>query len=143
MTNLTANIDIPTGNLENSSLLNSHRMPLPATFSFKSFGMPFDVSIHRGAEGGANLVVRGNLGNIPYSAESPSAREFALSIVEAGHHLPMVNISVDRKQAIIALGTLNFPTIPSPASVAAGAAAIAIAIKPVCDVIAKIQVLRA
>jgi hypothetical protein len=57
VTDLTAIIDTLTGNPDGSALLTSHRMPLPATFSFDYFGMPFKVSIHRMAKGGAELVI--------------------------------------------------------------------------------------
>jgi len=57
VTDLTAIIDTLTGNPDGSALLTSHRMPLPATFSFDYFGMPIKVSIHRMAKGGAELVI--------------------------------------------------------------------------------------
>ena len=112
-------------------------MPLPATFSFDYFGMPFDVGIRRMVEGGAELVVRGMLGKIPYSAESVAAREFLRTVVEAGRSLPLVDIEIDRKQAIVARGMMTFKATPSPATVAAGTAAIAITVKPVCELIIK------
>ena len=115
----------------------SHRMPLPATFSFDYLGMSFDVGIRRMAEGGAELVVRGRLGYIPYTAESIAARELVLSLIDAGRRLPMVDVNVDRHQAIIARGLMSFPSIPSPATVAAGTAAIAMAVKPLCEFIIK------
>ena len=81
---LTASIDTLTGKPEGSALLTSHRMPLSATLSFDYFGVPFEVSIHRMAEGGAELVLQGGLRNIPYSAEFVAAREFLLPLVDAG-----------------------------------------------------------
>ena len=97
MTDLTASIDTLTGNPDGSALLTSHRMPLPATFSFDYFGMTFEVSIRRMAEGGAELVLQGRLGNIPYSAESVAAREFLLSLVDAG--FPATDRPKHRSQA--------------------------------------------
>lgn len=137
MTDLAETPEIPSDNIEGSSLLSSHRMPLPATFRFDYFGMPFDVGIRRMAEGGAELIVRGRLGTIPYSAESVAARKFLISLVDAGRFLPMVDINIDRQQGIVARGMLTFRAIPSPATIAAGAAAIAIAVKPVCELIVK------
>lgn len=84
VTNLTASIDTLTGKPDGSALLKSHRMPLSAPLSFDYFGMPFEVSIRRMAEGGAELVLQGGLRNIPYSAESGAAREFLLPLVDAG-----------------------------------------------------------
>lgn len=137
MTDLTAATNSLAENADGAALLTSHRMPIPATFRFDYFGMPFDVGIRRKAEGGAELVVRGNLGNIPYSAESVTVREFLMTVVDAGRYLPMVEVDSDRKQSIIARGTMYFKAVPSPANVAAGTAAIAIAIKPLCELIVK------
>ena len=49
----------------------------------------------------------------------------------------MIKINIDSKQSIVAQGMMTFQAIPSPATVAAGAAAITIAINPVCELIAK------
>lgn len=118
-------------------------MPLPATFSFSCFGMPFDVGIRRLSEGGAELAVRGRLGPIPYSAESVAARNLIQSVVEAGRCLPMINVDVDHRQCIIVRSLLNFRAVPSPANVAAGVAAIAIAVKPLCDLVVRSRLLEA
>ena len=118
-------------------VLASHRMPLPATFKFTYYGMAFDAGIRRGEDGGAQLVIRGNLGHIPYSAESTTARKYLHTVIDSGRSLPNATIDVDRRQAIIVRGEMKFPKVPSPATVAAGAAAITIAIKPVCELVAK------
>ena len=117
-------------------------MPLPATFSFDCFGMPFDVGIRRLREGGAELAVRGSLGTIPYSAESLPARDLLQSVVDAGRSLPMISVEVDRKQTIIVRSHMSFRAVPSPANVAAGVAAIAIAVKPLCDLVLKSRELK-
>ena len=118
-------------------VLSSHRMPLPATFKFTYYGMSFDAGIMRAPEGGAHLVVRANLGHLPYSAESRVARSYLHTVIDAGRALPNATIDVDRKQAIFVRGEMTFPTVPSPATVAAGTAAMTIAVKPVCELIAK------
>lgn len=120
-----------------STLLASHQMPMPATFSYEFLGMPFDVGVRRDSEGSAHLVVRGQLGTLPYSAESADARSLLTSIVDAGQSLPLAEINVERKQAIVVRGTMSFPSVPSPATIAAGAAAITIAVKPICELVAK------
>lgn len=120
-----------------STLLASHQMPMPATFSYNFLGMPFDVGVRRDPEGGAQLVVRGQLGKLPYSAESTDARSLLNSIIDAGQSLPLATINVERKQAIIVRGTMTFPSVPSPATIAAGTAAITVAVKPVCELVAK------
>lgn len=118
-------------------VLASHRMPLPATFKFTYYGMSFDAGIRRIPEGGAQLVIRGNLGNLPYSAESITARNYLHTVIDAGRSLPNAQIDVDRKQAIIVRGEMKFPSVPSPATVAAGTTAMTIAVKPICELIAK------
>lgn len=120
-----------------STLLASHQMPTPATFRYDYLGMPFDAGIRREAGGGAQLVVRGRLGNLPYSAESVGARNLLRTVIDAGMDLPLAEINLDRKQSIVVRGTMTFPSMPSPATVAAGAAAITIAVKPVCELVVK------
>ena len=120
-----------------STLLASHQMPMPATFSYDIFGMPFDVGVRRFGDGGAQMVVRGRLGTLPYSAESVEARNLLNSVVDAGRSLPLAEISVDRKQVIVVRGEMTFPSIPSPATVAAGAAAITVAVKPICELMTR------
>ena len=120
-----------------SKLLASHRIPLPATFQYNCYGTSFDVGIRRGPDGSAQLVVRGNLGHLPYSAESATARSYLHTVINAGTALPNAEISVDRRQGIFVRGQMNFPAVPSPATVAAGTAAITLAVKPVCELVAK------
>jgi len=135
--NLAAIIDPRTRNAGSKALLTSHRMPVPATFSFDYFGMPFDVGIRRLDEGGAELVVRGRLGTLPYSAESTAARKLLLSVVEAARFLPLVEVDIDQRQNIVIRGLMTFKAIPAPATVAAGAAAVAVAVKPLCELMQK------
>ena len=137
MADITAITGTLSGKTDGPALLTSHRMPLPATFSFNYFGMPFEVGVRQVEEGGAELIMRGFLGIIPYSAESVAARELLFSVVRAGRNLPMVDLNIDRKQNIIARGMMIFQTIPSPANVAASASAIAIVVKPVRELIVK------
>lgn len=120
-----------------SRLLASHQMPLPATFSYDFLGMTFDVGVRRDPEGSVQLVVRGQLGNLPYSAESVDARNLLNSIVDAGHSMTLAEISLDRNQAIVVRGAMTFPSVPSPATIAAGTAAITVAVKPVCELVVK------
>jgi hypothetical protein len=120
-----------------STLLASHQMPMPATFSYQFLDMPFDVGVRRDSDGGAQLVVRGKLGNLPYSAESVDARSLLSSVIDAGIGMPAAEITLDRKQSIVVRGTMKFQSMPSPATVAAAAAAITVAVKPICELIAK------
>jgi hypothetical protein len=129
------------GDPPGSALLASHRIPLPATFAFDCYGTRFDVGIRRSPDGGAVMVLRGNLGILPYSAESKAARNHLHAVLDAGRSLPNAEISLDSRQTIVIRGSMTFSTIPSPATVAAGTAAITIAVRPVCELIAACRLL--
>ena len=120
---------------EQPRLVSSHALPLPATFSFDCYGVRFDASIRSSDESGAQLVVSCDLGKVPYSAKSKSLRRYLHAVVDAGTGLPMAEITLDRSQAIILRGTMNFPGAPSPAVTAAGTAAIAISVKSIIEII--------
>jgi len=118
-----------------SCLVSSHALPLPATFSFECYGARFEAVIRKADEAGAQLIVRCQLGHIPYSAESATLRRYLHALVDAGTGLPMAQITLDRRQAIVLRGEMNFPDLPSPAVAAAGTAAIAIAVKPIVEIV--------
>ena len=62
------------------------RLPRGGTlrFVFEYLGIPFEGEVrHRGAE--ATIGLRGNLGPIPYSAESTAARREVLTALAAAH----------------------------------------------------------
>ena len=135
--------DLPQAEQSASALLASHRMPLPATFAFERYGTRFDVGIRRNAEGGgAMMIVRGNLGVLPYSAEAKAARNHLRAVIDAGSALPSAEIRLDSRQMIVVRGSMTFSAAPSPATVAAGVAAITIAIKPVCELVATCRLLK-
>ncbi len=120
---------------EQPFLVASHALPLPATFAFECHGVKFDAAIRKTGDSGAQLVVRCHLGHVPYSAESATLRRYLHAVVDAGTGLPMAEITLDRRHAIVLCGTMNFPEVPSPAVTAAGTAAIAITVKPVVELI--------
>lgn len=109
---------------------------LPATFSFSCYDTSFDAVIVHGSGRSARLTVRGQLGVLPYSAESPMARSHMRAVVDAGRELPFAEISLTSTQAIVVRGTMDFPDVPTPASVAAGTSVIVVAMKPVIELMA-------
>jgi len=121
--------------VESPGLVSSHALPLPATFSFACYGVRFDAAIRKWGDIGAQLAVSCDLGSVPYSAESKTLRRYLHAVVCAGTGLPMAEITLDRRQAIMLRGAMNFPKIPSPATTAAGAAAIVISVKSVVETI--------
>ena len=110
-----------------------HYIPLPATFRFDMCGKRFDAAIRSHKDGGAELVVRGTLGHIPYSAESAEARRYVRSIVEAAQLIEDTEVSVDKNQTVFARRIVTFKSKPPPSYVAAGTAVMAISLKPLCD----------
>lgn len=118
------------------TLLMSHGIVVPATFSFDCYGVRFDAVVVRDEKAAARLLVRGDLGTMPYSAESRTARRYLRAVVDAGHDLPHATITLSKTQTIAVRGAMEFPRHPSPALVAAGTSAIVLASKPVLDLIA-------
>jgi hypothetical protein len=122
----------PGGN----TLLSSHAIVIPATFSFECYGIRFDAAVVRDENAAAKLMVRGNLGTMPYTAESLQARRYMRAVVDAGADLPHATIVLSKTQDIMVRGPMDFPSRPSPALVAAGTSAIVLASKPVIELIA-------
>jgi hypothetical protein len=116
-------------------LLSSHCLPIPATFRFNSFETIFEAAIRRSPDGGAQMVVLGRLGELPFSVESRKIRRQLARIVEASSQIPYAEISLDRSQSLVVRGQIAFNGIPSPAMVAAGATVISVALKPICDLV--------
>lgn len=110
-------------------------MPIPATFRFNAFETVFDAAIRRNPGGGAQMVVLGRLGELPYSVESKDLRQQLSKIVDANTQIPYADISLDRSQSIVIRGQIAFNGIPSPAMVAAGGTVISVALKPICDLV--------
>jgi hypothetical protein len=111
-------------------------LKLPASFTFSCYDTSFDAVVVHASGDGARLTVRGQIGTVPYSAESVTARRYMHAIVDAGRELPFAEISLTSAQAIVVRGTMDFPAQPTPASVAAGASVIVVALKPVIDMMA-------
>jgi hypothetical protein len=109
---------------------------LPATFSFSCYETAFDAVVVHCPGDGARLTVRGHLGTLPYSAECPTTRRYMHAVVDAGNELPFAEISVTSTQSIMVRGTMDFAATPTPASVAAGASVIAVAMKPLVELMA-------
>ena len=108
---------------------------LPMTFSFDCYNTRFDVAVVRNGDDGAKLAVQAQLGALPYSVESMFARQYIKAVVQVGRDLPYAELSLSRKQAITIRGTMEFPNHPAPAIIVASAAVIAIAVKPIVDII--------
>ena len=120
-------------------VLASHSLTLPVTYSFKCYGTPFDVVVSRNAGGGARLTLRGDLGVLPFSAESRTAREYMRAVIDVGQNLPHAEITLSKTQSIILRGVMDFEHPPSPATTVAATAVIVIAGKPFVDMISTVR----
>ncbi len=110
-------------------------LDLPAEFSFNCYETRFEVSVVRNGDDGAKLAVRAHLGTLPYSAESALARQYIKAVVQVGENLPYAELTLSRDQAIVVHGTMDFPNHPETAIIVASTSVIAIAVKPMIDII--------
>ena len=117
----------------NSGVLASHHIPLPATFRFEYCGRRFDAAIRSQKSGGAELLIRGILGHIPFSAESVESRRQIQSIVDAAKLIEDTDVTVDKSNAVYARRLMSFTSKPPPSYVVAGTAVMAISLKPLCE----------
>ena len=70
----------------------------PLQFRFHYLGVPFNVEI---AGGGRNQIrLASDLGELPYTAESPTGRRYAQQLVRAASLLPHGRIFIDGRQHI-------------------------------------------
>lgn len=122
-----------SGKAENAGVLASHHIPLPATFRFEFCGRRFDAAIRAEKTGGAELLIRGLLGHIPYSAESVESRRQIQSIVDAAKLIEDTDVTVDKNNAVYARRLMSFTSKPPPSYVVAGTAVMAISLKPLCE----------
>ena len=113
---------------------------LPATFGFDCYDTRFEVAVVRNGDDGAKLVVQADLGALPYSAESVLARQYIKAVVQVGEDLPYAELSLSHKQAITIRGTMEFPERPAAAIVVASTGIIAIAVKPIIDIISFLRI---
>lgn len=70
----------------------------PLHFRFHYLGVPFDVEIP-GADS-TEIRLAADLGELPYTAESPTGRRYAQQLVRAAAGLPHARIFVDNRQHI-------------------------------------------
>jgi hypothetical protein len=90
----------------------------------------FDAAIRRSPESGAQMVVLGQLGELPFRVQSKKIRRQLSKIIDASSQILYSDISLDRNQTIVLPGQIIFDGIPSTAMVAAGATVFSVALKP-------------
>lgn len=125
--------------LSGCSVLSSHSLTLPVTFTFRSYNIGFDAVVVHTSGDGARLTVRGDLGVLPFSVESAQARNYINSVIAVGEDLPYAEISLTRSQSIVLKGAMNFDMPPTPTTIVAASAVIVIATKPFVDLISTLR----
>ena len=95
----------------------------------------FNTAIRRSPESGAQKVVLGRLGELPFNVESKKIRRQLSKIIDASSQIPYSDISLNRSRSIVVPGQIFFNGIPSPAMIAAGATVFSVALKPICDLV--------
>lgn len=119
--------------------VNPLALGAPSNFRFWCYDTPFNATIIRDKDDRAQLTVSGDLGHLPYSAESPMARQYLKAVVRSGKDLPHAEISLTKKQSIEVRGIMNFDGVPTKAVAIAATAVIVIAAKPLVDLVAMIR----
>ena len=95
--------------------------------------------ISRDKDDRAQLTVFGDLGHLPFSAESPVLRQYLKTLVRSGKDLPRAEISLTKKQSIEVRGVMKFDSVPTKAVAIAATAVIVIAAKPLVYLVAMIR----
>ena len=93
----------------------------PLNFRFHYLGVPFDVEVP-GAES-TEIRLAADLGELPYTAESPIGRQYAQQLVRAAATLPHGRIFIDHRQHIRLEATC---ARPNPSTISQVFAAIAV-----------------
>ena len=86
MPQISASADSPAS--PKRGIVASIPLKLPASLTFSFYDTSFDAVVVHGSGIGARLTVRGQIGTVPYSAESVIARRYVHAIVDAGKELP-------------------------------------------------------
>lgn len=70
----------------------------PVRFRFHYKGLPFDVEVETQSDGRINLV--SDLGQMPFTAESPLGRRFTQKLIRAAAALPRARIFLDGRDHV-------------------------------------------
>lgn len=111
----------------------------PLYFRFSACGILFEADL---ANRTAPLRVRANLGKLPYSAESPEARNMARSVMAATGRLRRGHILLSPEHDMVLEGELPPPSPRTPVSVIATAVALILDFKPYLDLLGEAVAIR-
>jgi hypothetical protein len=111
----------------------------PLYFRFSACGILFEADL---ANRTAPLRLRANLGKLPYSAESPEARNLARSVMAATGRLRRGHILLSPEHDMVLEGELLPPSPRTPVSVIATAVALILDFKPYLDLLGEAVAIR-
>ncbi len=98
-------------------------------FGFEYYGIPFEGEV-RHVNGGAAIGIRGNLGPIPYSAESVTARREVLSVLAAARDFPYGRFTTTPDKCILLDADLAAETPVTPDRLLSGVTSILLSATP-------------
>jgi len=108
-------------------------------FRFSACGIQFEADI---ARKDAPLRLRANLGKLPFSAESPDARQLARKVMAASGSLRRGHILLTPEHDMVLEGELTPPNPRTPVNVIATAVALIADFKPYLDLLGEAVAIR-
>jgi hypothetical protein len=115
-------------------LIDSQRPVFPLSFSFNCYGVDFSADGYEGDEGPI-LQVSGNLGPIPYSAESIENRKAIGDILSLSPEFLNLRMSLSEENDVVIEGELPLGGSITPSRIVATASAFVASAKPLIEVI--------
>lgn len=100
----------------------------PVHFRFHYKGLPFDVEVETRAGGRINLA--SDLGQVPYTAESPLGRRYTQKLIRAAGSLPRARIFIDEQDHVRLEASCPRPERAGLAQVIAGITALFLDLLP-------------
>lgn len=113
---------------------DSFPVRLPLHFRFSCFGVPFEAHAQRGADG-TEVAVHGEVGPLPFSAESVQARQNITAILQSADVGSRARFVVGDGQAIMVEGRASLGAMPSPETIVATVATMLYPLKPYIELV--------
>lgn len=124
--------DITRENVQ--ALMDDHTPVFPLSFSFMCYGVEFSADGYEGEEG-PTLQLSGNLGPIPYSAESTVNRKVIGEILALSPEFLNLRMSLSEGNDVVVEGELPLGGSITPSRIVATASAFVASAKPLIEVI--------
>lgn len=100
----------------------------PVRFRFHYKGLPFDVEVE--TQPGGRIQLASDLGQVPYTAESPLGRRYTQKLLRAAAALPRARIFLDSEDHVRLEATCQRPEKAGLVQVFAGIAALVLDVLP-------------